>query len=63
MNYIIQLLFNIAIVCLLLYVCTAIFGFFDISVQSYGYYLLFVVFLFLLYKILPNKKINIFNNI
>ena len=62
MNYSIQLLFNIAIVCLLIYICTTIFGFFDISIQSYGYYLLFIVFLFLLYKILPTKKNNIFNN-
>ena len=55
MNYSIQLLLNILIVCLLLYISTVIFGFFDISIQSYGYYLLFIVFLFILYKILPSK--------
>lgn len=42
------------------YFVTSIFSFFDIGIQSYGIYLLFVIAILLLYAFLPHKTGEIF---
>lgn len=41
---------------------TTIFNFFDISIQTYGIYLLFTIALLLLFAFLPQKSGDIFNH-
>jgi accessory gene regulator protein AgrB len=43
------------------YFVTSIFSFFNIGIQSYGIYLLFVIALLLLYAFLPQKTGEIFS--
>jgi hypothetical protein len=43
-----------------IYVSTAIFQFFDIGVQTYGIYLMFIIALSCLYALLPQKVGSLF---
>jgi hypothetical protein len=58
MNY--NMLYTVIIVFGTVYVSTAIFRFFDIGVETYGIYLMFMISLACLYALLPQKVGSIF---
>lgn len=57
LNKILIILFSIIFIG---YFVTSIFSFFDISIQTYGIYLLFFIALLLLYAFLPQKTSELF---
>ena len=61
MSIIYKILYTIIIVFGMVYVSTAIFQFFDIGVQTYGIYLIFIISLACMYALLPQKVISVFN--
>jgi hypothetical protein len=60
MSIIYKILYTIIIVFGTIYVSTAIFQFFDIGVQTYGIYLMFMIAIACLYALLPQKVGSIF---
>lgn len=60
MNQISKILIIIISIAFIGYFVTSIFNFFDISIQTYGIYLLFTIALLLLYAFLPQKTGELF---
>jgi hypothetical protein len=57
-----RLLLIFASILFLGFFITTVFKFFDIGIQTYGIYLLFMISLLLLYAFLPQQTGSIFNN-
>jgi len=60
MNMLIKVLYTIVISMVIIYVVTAIFQFFSISIATYGIYLMFLIALALLNAFLPSKVGKLF---